>query len=257
MNSMLDDYHLGTLTDNEANFLTSLLSEKKTPSSGIAVQPLENQTLSPVVPHQSVDLFTAGSETIDRTNQHQQAPLYDEALQDNIEQLNLHPDVHIMRALSPRPHNSFPLENPPYSTNDVNLDEWTNYATYCGSEPQPELLNLLSNEENASLGRKYFTPQSAKPITNVSSHSLPIRTAGVTPPQPTMPVMGFFRIPSNKVAKTLAPRQTESPQIEVPEEDDEDEDMDEGEEYSKDDDEYVESEDELPPQKKAKALRRR
>ncbi|KAF7919019.1 uncharacterized protein EAE97_011735 [Botrytis byssoidea] len=72
---------------------------------------------------------------------------------------------------SPQELSFFPLEYPPYPTSDVNFDEWTNYAAYCGTSPEPELLNLLSNEENASLHKKYFTPRSIDDVNNEDSSS--------------------------------------------------------------------------------------
>ncbi|KAF7894833.1 hypothetical protein EAF00_006647 [Botryotinia globosa] len=72
---------------------------------------------------------------------------------------------------SPQELSFFPLEYPPYPTNDVNFDKWTDHAAYCGTSPEPELLNLLSNEENASLHKKYFTPRSVDDVNNENSSS--------------------------------------------------------------------------------------
>ncbi|KAF7900753.1 hypothetical protein EAE99_012248 [Botrytis elliptica] len=88
-----------------------------------------------------------------------------------------HPDLHTHisstynPSRSPQEPSFFPLEYPPYPTNDVNFDEWTDYAAYCGTAPEPELLNLLSNEENASLHKKYFTPRSADDLNSENSSS--------------------------------------------------------------------------------------
>ncbi|KAF5869472.1 uncharacterized protein Bfra_011281 [Botrytis fragariae] len=88
-----------------------------------------------------------------------------------------HPDLHTHvsfthnSSLSPQEPSSFPLEYPPYPTNDVNFDEWTDYAAYCGTAPEPELLNLLSNEDNASFHKKYFTPRSVDDVDSENSSS--------------------------------------------------------------------------------------
>ncbi|TGO25260.1 hypothetical protein BPAE_0084g00270 [Botrytis paeoniae] len=55
--------------------------------------------------------------------------------------------------------------------NDDNFDEWSDYAIYCGTAPEPELLNLLSNEENASLYKNYFTPRSVDDVNSENSSS--------------------------------------------------------------------------------------
>ncbi|TGO57853.1 hypothetical protein BCON_0061g00180 [Botryotinia convoluta] len=89
----------------------------------------------------------------------------------NTEHLDLHTHVSFTHnsSLSPQEPSSFPLEYPPYPTNDVNFDEWTDYAAYCGTAPEPELLNLLSNEDNASLHKKYFTPRSVDDVNSENS----------------------------------------------------------------------------------------
>ncbi|TGO60075.1 hypothetical protein BOTNAR_0151g00160 [Botryotinia narcissicola] len=80
----------------------------------------------------------------------------------NLEHLDLHTRISSTHnpSQSPQELSFFPLEYPPYPTNDINIDEWTDYAAYCGTSPEPEVLNLLSNEENASLHKNYFTPRS-------------------------------------------------------------------------------------------------
>ncbi|THV49067.1 hypothetical protein BGAL_0213g00130 [Botrytis galanthina] len=91
----------------------------------------------------------------------------------NTEHLDLHTHVSSTHnaITSPQEPRFFPLEYPPYPTNDINFDEWTDYAAYCGASPEPELLNLLSNEENASLHKKYFTPQAVDDVNSENSSS--------------------------------------------------------------------------------------
>ncbi|ESZ97415.1 hypothetical protein SBOR_2193 [Sclerotinia borealis F-4128] len=75
-----------------------------------------------------------------------------------------HADPRFARISSPPLHDCFPLENPAYPANDVDFDEWTDYAAYCGLEDAPALANILSNEKNASLHRKFFTPRSVEQL---------------------------------------------------------------------------------------------
>ncbi|KAF7866748.1 hypothetical protein EAF04_005590 [Stromatinia cepivora] len=117
----------------------------------------------------------------------------------------------------------FPLECPTHPTNDVDFVEWTDFAAYCGSGPEPELLNLLSNENNASLHGKYFTPQPAKPVTSKIASTnvfkfqahLGIHSFEVTAAQPTKPasLIVKLKLPTDKVTKILStPQATENPQ---------------------------------------------
>ncbi|KAJ8057962.1 hypothetical protein OCU04_013136 [Sclerotinia nivalis] len=117
----------------------------------------------------------------------------------------------------------FPLEYPAYPTNDVNFDEWTDYAAYCGLGPEPQLLNLLSNEDHASLDIKYFTPQPAKPVTSKNLPTgvskmqvqLGIHSFEVTAAQPTKPasLIVKLKLPTDKVTKILSlPQAAENPQ---------------------------------------------
>ncbi|KAF7946764.1 hypothetical protein EAE96_009747 [Botrytis aclada] len=91
----------------------------------------------------------------------------------NTEHSDSHTPVTLTRnpSLSPQEPSSFPLEYPAYPTNDVNFDEWTDYTAYCGTAPEPELLNLLSNEDNASLDKNYFTPRSVDDVNSENSSS--------------------------------------------------------------------------------------
>ncbi|KAI9643101.1 hypothetical protein NHQ30_008836 [Ciborinia camelliae] len=121
---------------------------------------------------------TAEVERLDHTNQLQLAqshrqPHHRIFHNDDLQHSDLRTLASFIRAPSPLPpHNSFPLECPDYPTNDVNFDEWTDHAAYCGSEAEPELANIPSNEENASLSKYYFTTQSAELLHQVVDHQV-------------------------------------------------------------------------------------
>ncbi|CAD6441343.1 8bc55c37-794e-4c4e-b389-20fc07561813-CDS [Sclerotinia trifoliorum] len=108
----------------------------------------------------------------------------------------------------------FPLEYPAYPTDDVDFDEWTDFAAYCGVDPEPPILDLLSNEDNASLDGKYFTPQPARPVASKNPSTtvfkmqagLGIHSYEITAAQPKKPasLIVKFKLPTDKVAKILS-----------------------------------------------------
>ncbi|KAF7904909.1 uncharacterized protein EAF01_005431 [Botrytis porri] len=143
-------------------------------SSLSAVQPHENSPLSASASlHQPLGSSLPEVETPVRINQRQLVQSRPNFPRSNTEHSHLHTHVSLTHNsnLSPQDPSFSPLECPPYPTNDVNFDEWTNFAAYCGTAPEPELLNLLSNEKNASLHEKYFIPRSVDDINSENPSS--------------------------------------------------------------------------------------
>ncbi|ATZ48827.1 hypothetical protein BCIN_04g00500 [Botrytis cinerea B05.10] len=165
-------------------------------SSLSMVQPdHSSQSSTSDLAHQPFGSSLPGVESPVRTIQQQFAQSRPKPPRSSKEHLESHTHVSFTRnqSLLIQEPSFFPLEYPPYPTNDVNFDEWTDYATYCGAGPEPELLNLLSNKNNASLSKKYFTPRSIDDADSENSSSyektVTIRPRthefGVTTAQPT------------------------------------------------------------------------
>ncbi|TGO34189.1 hypothetical protein BHYA_0208g00080 [Botrytis hyacinthi] len=171
-----------TQIDNEStsqnpdlNVEKSVLEESFTGKSSLSTgQPNDDTPLLALnTAHQTLGPSLPGLEIPIRTVQRQLVQSCPKSPRSNIKYLDLHTHVNYTHnpSQSPQELSFFPLEYPPYPTNDVNFDEWTDYATYCGASPEPELLNLLSNEENTSLHKKYFTPRSVDDVNSENTSS--------------------------------------------------------------------------------------
>ncbi|TEY67430.1 hypothetical protein BOTCAL_0126g00210 [Botryotinia calthae] len=183
MDDMLESYQfLVTQLENEStspdlplNMENYSSKESFAGESDLSMVQLDesSQLLASNLAHQPLGSSSPGVKTPVRTVQRQVVQSRLKPPRSNKERIESHTHVSSTHnpILSSQEPSFFPLEYPPYPTNDVNFDEWTDYTTYYGTATEPELLSLLSNEENASLHKKYFTPRSVDDANSKNSSS--------------------------------------------------------------------------------------